>query len=84
MEVLELRGMVLVQLALLRVHRENGNSLPNNQRHRRRRYALCHMLHPVLAAHMGIFRMDSNSTSYVRFNTVEYDPFITSQLASLN
>ena len=39
------------------------NLLPNNQRQRRTSYALCHILHPVPAAHTIIFRMDSNSTS---------------------
>ena len=43
---------------------EIGNLLPNNQRQRRTCYALCHILYPVLAAHMSIFRMDSNYTSY--------------------
>ena len=44
--------------------REVGNLLPNSQRHRRTCYALCHILYPVSAAHVNIFRMDSNSTSY--------------------
>ena len=43
---------------------EIGDLLPNNQRKRRTCYALCHTLYPVSAAHMSIFRMDSNSTSY--------------------
>ena len=43
---------------------EIGNLLPNNRRQRRTCYALCHIMYPVSAAHMSIFRMDSNSTSY--------------------
>ena len=46
--------------------REIGNLLPNNQRQRRTCYALCHILYPVSAAHTSIFRMDSNSTSYIK------------------
>ena len=45
--------------------RETGNLLPNNRRQRRTCYALCHILYPVSAAHTSIFRMDSNSTSYL-------------------
>jgi len=45
--------------------REIGDLLPNNQRQRRTCYALCHILYPVSAAHTSIFRMDSNSISYV-------------------
>jgi hypothetical protein len=45
--------------------REIGNLLPNNRRQRRTCYALCHILYPVSAAHTSIFRMDSNSTSYI-------------------
>jgi len=48
-----------------RVGREIGNLLPNNRRQRRTCYALCHILYPVSAAHTSIFRMDSNSTSYI-------------------
>ena len=48
-----------------RTQREIGDLLPNNQRQRRTCYALCHMLYPVSAAHTSIFRMDSNSTSYL-------------------
>ena len=44
---------------------EIGNLLPNNRRQRRTCYALCHILYPVSAAHTSIFRMDSNSTSYL-------------------
>ena len=44
-----------------------GNSLPNNQRQRRRCYALFHILFPVSAAHMSIFQMDSNSNSTQEF-----------------
>jgi len=47
------------------VCREIGNLLPNNRRQRRTCYALCHILYPVSAAHTSIFRMDSNSTSYI-------------------
>ena len=43
---------------------EIGNLLPNNQRQCRPCYALCHILFPVSAAHVNIFRMGSNSTSY--------------------
>ena len=46
--------------------REMGNLLPNNQRQRRTCYSLCHILYPVSAAHMIIFRMDSNSTSHLQ------------------
>ena len=52
-----------------RVYREMGDSLPNNQRQRRTCYALCHILHPMSAAHTSILRMDSNSTSYFRVYT---------------
>jgi hypothetical protein len=45
---------------------EIGNLLPNNRRQRRTCYALCHLLYPVSAAQTSIFRMDSNSTSYLR------------------
>ena len=45
--------------------REIGNLLPNNRRQRHTCYALCHILYPVSAAHTSIFRMDSNSTSYL-------------------
>ena len=45
--------------------REIGNLLPNNRRQRRTCYALCHILYPVSAAHTSIFRMDSDSTSYM-------------------
>ncbi|KAJ1489239.1 hypothetical protein T484DRAFT_1937605, partial [Baffinella frigidus] len=34
-------------------------------RQRRTCYSLCHLLYPVSAAHTSIFRMDSNSTSYM-------------------
>ena len=47
------------------VLRDIGNLLPNNQRQRRTCYALCHILYPVSATHTGIFRMDSNSNSYL-------------------
>ena len=43
-----------------------GNLLPKNQRQRRTCYALCHILHPVSAAHTSIFRMDSISTTYMQ------------------
>ena len=42
------------------------NLLPGNQRQRRTCYALYHILYPVWAAHMSIFWMDLNSTSYRR------------------
>ena len=42
-----------------------GNFLPKKQCQRRTCYALCHTLYPVSAAHASIFRMSSNSTSYV-------------------
>ena len=45
--------------------REIGNLLPNNRRQRRTCHALCHILYPVSAAQTSIFRMDSNSTSYI-------------------
>ena len=45
--------------------REIGNLLPNERRQRRTCYALCHILYPVSAAQTSIFRMDSNSTSYI-------------------
>ena len=44
--------------------REIGNLLPNNQRQRRTRYALCHILYPVSAALASFSRMDSISTSF--------------------
>ena len=44
--------------------REIGNLLPNNRRQRRTCYAFCHIPYPVSAAHMSIFRNNSNSTSY--------------------
>jgi hypothetical protein len=50
--------------------REIDNFLPNNQRQRRTCYASCHLLYPVSAAHTSIFRMDSNSTSYILTPTI--------------
>ena len=50
---------------LLALKVEIGNLLPNHRRQRRTCYALCHILYPVSAAHTSIFRMDSNSTSYL-------------------
>ena len=52
-------------LGVRRCGREIGNLLPNNRRQRRTCYALCHILYPVSAALTSIFRMDSNSTSYI-------------------
>ena len=52
------------------LRREIGNLLPNNRRHRRTCYALCHILYPVSAADTSIFRMDSNSTSYWTLRTL--------------
>ena len=43
--------------------RGGGILLPNNQRQYGTCYAMCLLLYPVSAAHMSIFRMDSNSTS---------------------
>jgi len=58
--------------------REIGNLLPNNRRQRRTCYALCHILYPVSAAHTSIFRMDSNSTSYLGVTQLEAQlPFRT-------
>ena len=54
------------KIAFFRTLGEIGDLLPNNQRQRRTRYTLCHVLHLVSAAHMSIFQMDSNSTSYVQ------------------
>ena len=48
------------------VYGEIGIFVPNTQRQRRACYALCHILYPVSAARMSIFRMNSNSTSYVQ------------------
>ena len=44
--------------------RKIGNLWPNNKHQRRTCYALCHILYPVSAACLSIFRMDSNATSY--------------------
>ena len=57
--------MVLLGGGVVSYEREIGNLLPNNRRQRRTCYALCHILYPVSAAHTSIFRMDSNSTSYL-------------------
>ena len=51
--------------SVVKREREIGTLLPNNQRQCRTCYALCDILYPVSAAHTSIFRMDSNSTSYV-------------------
>ena len=60
--------------------REIGVLLPNNQRERHTCYALCHILYPVSAAHMSIFRMDSNSTSHAQRHAgntgPKSDPFL--------
>ena len=45
--------------------REIANLLPNNQRQCSTCYALCHILYHVSAAHMSIFWMDSDFTSYL-------------------
>ena len=45
-------------------HIETCDLLPNNQRPCRTRYALCHILYPVSAAHTSIFLMNSNSNFY--------------------
>ena len=52
-----------------RPKREMGNVLSDNLRQRRTCYAVCHILYPVSAARTSIFRMDSNSTSYVQAET---------------
>ena len=44
--------------------REIGTVLPTKRRQHRTCYALCHKLYPVSAAHISIFLMDSNSTSF--------------------
>ena len=56
--------------------RENGNSLPNNQRQRRTCSALCQRMYPVSAALASFFRMD------FRYHSVELDGFVGSELST--
>ena len=63
----EARGHALHTLAARHAShlpREIGSLLPKDQRQRRTFYALCHILYPVSADQISIFRMDSNSTFY--------------------
>ena len=62
--------MVVFDILHFPGQRNIGNLLPNNPRQRRACYTLCHILYPVSAAHMSIFWMDSNSTSYLPQDTI--------------
>ena len=64
------------------LYREIGNLLPNNRRQRRTCYALCHILYPVSAAHRSIFRMDSNSTSYI-LRDVKVNPKLSTPVGEI-